>query len=1294
MTQPHNASRLKITCKHLLLLFFLIACEHPSTQDSPRLSSPDMAADIPKDMLTESVDSSPDDLNMTDLWVEQDRDVEDLAFPDLELPDLDLRALCHDGLLNGQESDVDCGGGCAPCEDGEECLNFRDCISSVCAGGVCLPASCVDQLQNGDESDRDCGGSCSGCSAELSCRADRDCESGVCLNARCEASRCGDGVINGVEGCDDGNLNTEECDYGLSSCLVCAADCTEQAGMTHLCGDHFVDADEACDAGPSPSQQCVYGELECEVCNASCLWSTGQPRWCGDGRVHTLEGEECDDGNAITGDGCEPDCRVTPTFAFYQDQVQPLLVENCSSCHLGSRFGFASLQRRGDDFTEAETLANYENMLDLISLDAPTQSRLLAKIIPRDHPKSIEHAGGALVEIDDPIYTTLLQWIQLEKSEKCPDCGLTSTIQYLAYVDAPNLYWALDRTPSRGDHGLRAGQAKIMLQPINPETFSPEGEPIDFLGGRLCNEAGECDFGHLSVNHSGTQMVFECRLPVREGDDWLKDVNWNICIAEIGGDGQAINPRFLMPEERRHRQKTYARSSPFGLFNASGNPLKGVYDQHFRVRRSDDRTPIFSADDQRVILASRGADPRTGQRMTRTYHGFEFVDNIISVALDGSDPRTVYLNDGGTADSPFLLKDGNLAVHVWNLERMDRHLYIRTTLDGMMEQPPLFGRLQGPNMWGGATQLANGLIVGLTGRRRGAAELWLPFYADHTLGTGIEEGLTSFALLDPENDTHDPNFSYCVSPPDGQNCTVNRFYLDPAYSPDGRALFALNPELTYVAQGDAMYNVYSQGGTVVERLASLTPYLPQSLGIWLLDHKGERTPFIEPASGRMLRYPAWVGRRQPPRIKPTLTDESIDWAELHIAHVPLWLSFRYHNDGQVKRRLFERLNEITSLRVLVKIGDGNDCLNDGRPYRNAVHDTYDHPTHLGINNSTGYDRLVIPPEAGGDEWGDVPLQADGSIRLRLPAGELLLFQGINAEGRVISQHTRVFAMPPGHQVNTGVRREQYYSQCSSCHGVVGDEPFIGLQQTELLGTDAMDFDTDASLAEIVDLTSTVSSRQTMTFREQVRPLLDTHCTSCHAGALPAGELSLASEYSTTANYPAGSRANQFSEAFLAFVPAEARVPGYDFSVPYSWFMRDDQNEYRNHSVYAPLIEAHVPLSELAPWDPAYQNLMLFSSGGYRYLGGDGYASHYGRADVLGGNSQNAWLIEILTGADLDTRFNFSGPDHTSYLSETELRTLRAVMDLGFPYTARCDDSLVPSGPNEGLPWGDPEAISY
>src|SRR5258708_34058148 len=46
-------------------------------------------------------------------------------------------ATCFDGVRNGPESDVDCGGDCPACERGDRCNSPRDCYSGRGAGGKC-----------------------------------------------------------------------------------------------------------------------------------------------------------------------------------------------------------------------------------------------------------------------------------------------------------------------------------------------------------------------------------------------------------------------------------------------------------------------------------------------------------------------------------------------------------------------------------------------------------------------------------------------------------------------------------------------------------------------------------------------------------------------------------------------------------------------------------------------------------------------------------------------------------------------------------------------------------------------------------------------------------------------------------------------------------------------------------------------------------------------------------------------------------------------------------------------------
>jgi hypothetical protein len=978
---------------------------------------------------------------------------------------------------------------------------------------------------------------------------------------------------------------------------------------------------------------------------------------------------------------------------FFESDVQPAVAQKCGSCHLGVRFAFASLARAGTAFTAAETDRNYQVFLDLLSLDQPKKSRLLAKALPPNHADATPHVfdGGAL-QPADATYNTLLQWAQREKADRCPGCGAAAPKQYVAYVEAPALNWALARDPIRSDHGLRS-RAKIMLQPIDPLTFTPKDAPIEFLPASFCGADGRCDFGNLAASHAGDRLAFECRLSPTAGKDWVNDVRWNLCIAEIGADGKAVNPRFLLPPALRHEGDTTARTDPFGLF-LNGAPLKGPYDMHFRYRRRDDKHPVFSPDDSRIYYSTKSAEPRGGDDGSTAYHGTDLRNHIVSVKIDGTDRRTIYLNEGGEADFPFFLRNGNVAFHTWNLDRMDRHLYTQATADGMQEIPVLFGRVQGENMWGKATQLANGRLLGMTGSRRASVDNFILFSADHTLGTSTDPAVYPFENIDQNvfNQVLPFPNGYCIAPPEGSSCFVDRFYAEPSYSPDGRAFISHNPEKTYVQQGEDLFLNYSGAPPLADQLTRLAAYVPKKMGIWLADQRGQLEKFLDPPTGKMLRSPEWIGPRAPQRIQPSTVDETKNFAELHITDVPVWLSFRQQDGTTAKTNLMTQLDTIVALRVLLKDGKGTACINDARPYRFAVPGAGDdHPTALGMNNATGFKRLAVPISAGGDAFGDLQLPSDKSAFLKLPSNRLLLFQGINANGHVVIQHERLFALPPGVRVDTGVKRSQYRAQCSSCHGELTDPTqFKGLSQVASLAALPMDFATQSSAKASVDLTSIVP--KDLSFLGTMRPILDAKCTSCHSGATPGGELSLEKTFSTTGNYPKGKWASgTLSDAnYRNFIPSGSRVPAYNYSMAYSWVFKEDEQPYVQSTEFAPKIAAHAPLAELAPWDPGYQN--LFANDGTRYIYLSSFLSpNFGRADRIGGSSSDSWLIEILTGRDIDksTRVFSQTPDHRTLLTDAEVRAFMAVIDIGFPYMSRCDDKLITSGPNAGKPWGDP-----
>jgi hypothetical protein len=98
-------------------------------------------------------------------------------------------ATCSDHVKNAAETDVDCGGpDCGPCADGLRCAAAADCSSTICSGTplTCQPPSCTDGLHNGAETGVDCGGgACPTCALGGACAVSADCQSGNCVASKC-----------------------------------------------------------------------------------------------------------------------------------------------------------------------------------------------------------------------------------------------------------------------------------------------------------------------------------------------------------------------------------------------------------------------------------------------------------------------------------------------------------------------------------------------------------------------------------------------------------------------------------------------------------------------------------------------------------------------------------------------------------------------------------------------------------------------------------------------------------------------------------------------------------------------------------------------------------------------------------------------------------------------------------------------------------------------------------------------------------------------------------------------------
>jgi cysteine-rich repeat protein len=225
---------------------------------------------------------------------------------------------CTDKVKNTTETDVDCGGpSCNACDDAKTCAVAADCKSKVCTSGACAAPSCGDGVQNGTESDMDCGGSCGPCNPTQMCTKGADCATGVCTGNVCQGAICNDLVKNGSEtDVDCGGMCATKC--GTSKVCLVANDCVSNVCtgghcQAAICGDGVLNGAEICDDGNAVSN---------DGCSSACTVEAGfnctgsNPTICapvcGDGIK--AGNEQCDDSNTTTGDGCSSACAIELGF--------------------------------------------------------------------------------------------------------------------------------------------------------------------------------------------------------------------------------------------------------------------------------------------------------------------------------------------------------------------------------------------------------------------------------------------------------------------------------------------------------------------------------------------------------------------------------------------------------------------------------------------------------------------------------------------------------------------------------------------------------------------------------------------------------------------------------------------------------------------------------------------------------------------------------------------------------------------------------------------------------------------
>ena len=231
---------------------------------------------------------------------------------------------CGDGRLDTGETCDDgntaSGDGCSSLcqsEAGFRCPTpGKPCdVFTYCGDGILTPPELCDD-GNGVPGD--------GCSG--TCKPEKNFTCPTPGKSCVSTIVCGDGKITGDEVCDDGNtLAGDGCAADckkIEAGYKCpkAADGTGGAcvkGAVPACGDARIDPGEDCDDGNA-----IAGD----GCDATCKIESGYTcvlpgtkckliPFCGDKKIDLDIGESCDDGNKTSGDGCSATCSVEPDWS-------------------------------------------------------------------------------------------------------------------------------------------------------------------------------------------------------------------------------------------------------------------------------------------------------------------------------------------------------------------------------------------------------------------------------------------------------------------------------------------------------------------------------------------------------------------------------------------------------------------------------------------------------------------------------------------------------------------------------------------------------------------------------------------------------------------------------------------------------------------------------------------------------------------------------------------------------------------------------------------------------------------
>lgn len=844
--------------------------------------------------------------------------------------------------------------------------------------------------------------------------------------------------------------------------------------------------------------------------------------------------------------------------AEFEQSVLPVLESRCAAtvCHgvapdaalRGEVVDWKSFVFEVDDGGRArdveEAYAAAKRKID--TDERPEFSSLVQKPLPVESGGLPHYGGGNLTGVDDPAYSRFVSWISHESGGGEVSAPLDVLEQWFADHVQPVLVEAACMTGSC--HGPSAGGIPYRLDPGVGGELSRTATRANYqaslrmlaLGGyprlsRLLRKSLPMSDG--GIHHKGTNFDFYQGNPGAGADaiaEWACRERERATGAPCKTSGEAPISGFVFVRGPIAREDAFAldvftRGSDLYLARVDGDSLEPSGEEnlteHLHSEPADIRDPAVSFDGNRVLFAMRtqasaGHELWELELSTRSARQLTFgtgtaTDRDPTPGPDGNiwfvSTRHGNLADGGRElDAEIMSTNGSGELRRWtftpHVERKPVFLQVGEEAGGELAFTALrqtipsrarahsfrfppnleteyhqhFGINSKPTSFFDLRELPDGRYVCVVSDLGEPWQVGRLGIIDRNFGPELDAGWPATASALPE---YSPPLTVLEPEPSAAR------YRDPAPLPDGRLLVTRTLSSNTAETFESDIEVLTLG----ERLDGSGPTVLSRRVL---------------VSGGLLGVtdPEPVFVRPPPHVAEAEHEIAADETHGILVHSGLPMidcilgnlqpaGPKTIRDDLAFARLIEALPQSPATRRPIPAGETLHAVEGATSTSISLH---------------GPNRILA----------ELPLAADGSFQIQVPAGVPFRIQGLNQERMAVgTPHNRWFYALPGQVLAQGVSAAtgmgRYNARCANCHGAPdgdGKKP-LAFEDPDILTGASLTlsrYEKQNPRRPLPPLEGGEDTRISIDFRTDVQPFLTQKCASagCHGKPSPAADLSL------------------------------------------------------------------------------------------------------------------------------------------------------------------------------------------